>query len=584
MRKTSIFVLAFLVCGLLTVATAQEIYWGNSVPKGWNGTWPEKYLTVPEKTKFVETTSSLDVLKYIDVLRWNSENVGIINMFTSGLRKIGTAAVLANPRVASPEEAKASGKPVVYIQGNIHPPESECKEALLMLMRDILFGKKKYLLDNQIIIFCPNFNVDGNDTLGIHEGSDTPHLLGFRTNFQNLDLNRDALKLETPEVNGLYRNVIVPWDPVFLYDGHAMGRIDHGYAIVYANSTVPAAHPAPRGYVYETMEPALRQSVRDKFGLEIFTHCDFGYEDHTGLVTPPQTSGYENLSKKKKWPPTVWSHEAAIWTTEGKFIASSYGLRNRMSILAETPGHSNFERKIYAHYALVNEILEYTNTHGKEMMAICKKADEEVTAKVLAQAESGKLKNFIEGKYESWGKIDVLAYRKNEGSLIPGTSVPAQTSAEALGAPEVVHGVEHLTKPVGTKEATMPRGYLIPEEVGWLADKIRTLGVKVEVLDKPAKFTGEEFTVEKLVKVAYMQTGTSKITGSFATGVVKEFPAGTFKIDLSQPLGNLAFYALEPQISDSITGWGLLDNYLRSKGIGQRSVTYPVFKYLKSVE
>jgi hypothetical protein len=563
MKKLGLVFICALMCSWSVFGAPQEkkIYWGDDVPKGWNGSWPAKFLSVPERTNYAKTTSSYEIHEFIDMLKWNSENVGVINVFTSGLRKVCSAVVMANPRITTPEEAKASGKPVIYIQGNIHPPEAEAKEALLMLMRDILLGKKKYLLDNQIIICCPCFNVDGNDTWATTDG--TPHIIGTRTNMMNYDLNRDAIKLETIEVNGLYRSILNRWDPVFLYDGHAMGRVKHGYAIVYATSTVPTAHPGPRGYVFDTMFPALRESVRKDFGLEIFTHCMYDEEN---------------------WPPTVWSHDRAIWSTEGKFVASAFGLRNRMSILAETPGHPSFERKIYAHYALVHEILEYTNTHGKEMAEICKKADEDVVNKVLTQAESGELRNFVEGKYESWGKVDLLAYRKNEGLYIPGTSVRARTSASALGAPELVHGVEHLTKSVGTKEAAVPRGYLIPAELGFLADKLRAQNIKIEVLDKPVRVSGEEFVIDRMIKNRSWGYDMTKLLGGFFKGAVKEFPAGTFRVDMAQPLANLAFYCLEPEVGDNFVGWGLLDNYLKSLGVTERSIVYPIFKYFKVIE
>ena len=56
-------------------AAAQKIYWGDSVPAGWNGKWPAKFLTVPEKTNFARTASSTDVLEFIDALRWSSDKV-----------------------------------------------------------------------------------------------------------------------------------------------------------------------------------------------------------------------------------------------------------------------------------------------------------------------------------------------------------------------------------------------------------------------------------------------------------------------------------------------------------------------------
>ena len=65
------------------------------------------------------------------------------------------------------------------------------------------------------------------------------------------------------------------------------------------------------------------------------------------------------------------------------------------------PGHESFERRIYAHYALIAEILDYAAAHGKEMQEICRAADREVVEAVRSKAESGELRNWVAGKYES---------------------------------------------------------------------------------------------------------------------------------------------------------------------------------------
>jgi len=561
MKKAAIFVLAFFVFGLLAAAAAQKIYWGDSVPQGWNGNWSAKFLTVPEKTKYERTTSSYEILEFIDMLKWNSDKVHVVNMYTSAMRKVCPVVVLANPRVTTPEEAAKSGKTVIYLQGNIHPGEAEAKEALLMLTREILLGKMKHLLDNLIILVCPCFNIDGNDSWSLNDG--TPHI---GSGSGTMNLNRDAVKVESIEVTGLYRTIFNRWDPTLIYDGHAMGRVQHGYAIAYATSTVPAGHPGPRGYVFDKLFPAIRETTRKNFGLEVFTHCDID----------------------DKWPPTVWSHDEAIWTNEAKFVANAYGLRSRMSILAETPGHESFERKIYAQFALIAEILAYAGKHGQEMQEICRNADKEVVEAVKAKAETGELKNFVAGKYESWGKVDILAYRqRNVSGYIPGTSVRAKIPAHMLEAPEVVRGVENMTKPVGTMEATVPRGYLIPAEMSFIAEKLRTHNVKVEVLEKPVKARGEEFVIDRLAKGSrdfvsgYQMV---KLEGGFAKSPVKEFPAGSFRVDLAQPAANVAFYCLEPQAADGFVGWGVLTNYLVSIGADERSVVYPIYKYFKILE
>jgi hypothetical protein len=139
MKKIRVVVLLLLAA--TSTISSQKIYWGDAVPKGWNGKWPAKLLTVPEKTNFERTAMTMDVLEFIDALRWNSDKVHVFSVYTSPLRRICPAIVLANPRVTTPEEAAKSGKTVVYLQGNIHPYEMEGKEALLMLSREILFGK-----------------------------------------------------------------------------------------------------------------------------------------------------------------------------------------------------------------------------------------------------------------------------------------------------------------------------------------------------------------------------------------------------------------------------------------------------------
>ena len=558
-KKTTVTLILFLV--LVVTASAQRIYWGDSVPEGWNGKWPDKYLTVPEKTSYERTASSTEILEFVDTMRWNSDKVYAFSLYTSPQRRNCPAVVLASPRVTTPNEAARSGKTVVYLQGNIHPYEPEGKEALLMLTREILLGKMTPLLDNLIIIVCPSFNIDGNDTLNFNEG--TPHLTGTGNNSQNLNLNRDAVRVDTVEVAGLYRTIFNRWDPILFFDAHMMGRVQHGYANGYATCTVPAAHPAPRSYVFDTLFPAVREATRKNFGLEVFTHC--------GLDS--------------QWPPTVWGHDQAIWSNEAKFVANTYGLRNRMAILAETPGHESFQRRIYAHYALISEVLNFAALHGKEMQEICHRADAEVVETVKTKAESGLLTNFLAGKYESWGKVDVLAYRqRNTSELVPGTSVRAKMAAHMLGEPELVKGVEFMTKPVGTASAPVPRGYLIPAELGFIAEKLRIHNVRVEVLQKPIRVSGEEFVVDRIGQGRGGGYNMIKLDGAFTRMPDREFPAGTFHVDMAQPAANVAFYCLEPQAADGFAGSGVLDAYLKSMGADRGSVKYPVVKYYRILE
>src|SRR5262245_66335720 len=94
-----------------------------------------------------------------------------ISMFVSPMRKVAPAIVLSNPRVTSAQQARASGKNVVFLMGNIHPPEPEAAEALLLVARELLLGRHAGLLDSQNVVIAAFFIVDVTETFVTHEGS-----------------------------------------------------------------------------------------------------------------------------------------------------------------------------------------------------------------------------------------------------------------------------------------------------------------------------------------------------------------------------------------------------------------------------
>lgn len=543
-----------------TQAHQVKIYWADEVPKGWTGVWPAELQTVAERTKYTRTVSTLQLHEWIAALKLKSEFVHVVNMFTSPMRKVAPAIVIGNPRITSAQQAKQSGKPVVFLLGNIHPPESEAAEALMMVARDLAMGKHPAVLQNLIVMIAPVYNVDGTDTFVTQDGSlgsETPHIQGIRENSQGLDLNRDAVKLATVEGNGLARTLNT-WDPLLFLDGHLMSRVNHGYANTYGTTTVPAAAAGPRDYMHDTLFPAVREMTRKNFGLEVFSHA---------LATP------------NTFPPQAWSHDRAAWTVEAKFVVNDYGLRNRFAIITETPGQPTFERRIYAQYAYFTALLDYVAAHAKEMQAVVKAADDKTVADVLAGSEAGTLKNFLDGEYQSAGKIDVLAYRTNEPAYKPGTSLMSTKPGTASGAPEVVHNVDDLTKPVGTRTAWVPRGYLMPANMADVADKLRAHNIKVTVLDKTMRVEGEQFLIDKMRKVRSAGYDMTTLDGAFEKVAAREFPAGSFYVDMAQPMANAAFYYLEPQARDGFVGWWVLDEHLKSIGAGDKpGVVYPIFK------
>ena len=146
--------------------------------------------------------------------------------------------VVSRDKVSRPGDLARYGKPAVLVMANIHAGEVEGKEASLMLIRDIALGKFSGLLDSQVLLFIPIFNADGNDKLGHNRRDLGPELAGVRYNGQNLDLNRDYLKLESPEVQALV-GLFSAWDPVLTVDMHTTNGSYHREPVTYSTLLNP---------------------------------------------------------------------------------------------------------------------------------------------------------------------------------------------------------------------------------------------------------------------------------------------------------------------------------------------------------
>src|SRR5439155_16441519 len=95
-------------------------------------------------------------------------------------------------------------------------------------------------LKNLVLVFAPNFNADGNEKLGKNRTYQPgPEEVGTRANAQGLDLNRDFVKLESPEVRALVR-FLNQWDPAVFIDCHTTNGSFHRYTINYEVPLVPA--------------------------------------------------------------------------------------------------------------------------------------------------------------------------------------------------------------------------------------------------------------------------------------------------------------------------------------------------------
>ncbi len=510
--------------------------------------WPEALLITPEKTFFAKTSSHQEVMDFLEKIQELSDNVHVISMGKSREGRDIPVAVLARPAVRTAAEAKASGKLVVYVQGNIHGGEVEGKEALLILMRDILLGDKQNLLDNQIILFAPIYNTDGNDKM--EKGrrpsqEDSPLEVGTRANGDGLDLNRDGIKMETLETQGLITNVIGPWDPQLFVDLHTTNGTWHAYSLTWAPSYHYAGEAITSEYTNDVMLNEVTRVVEQKYGLYL--------------------SPYGDYNLREGWPVKNFY----TYNHHPRYLVNQFGLRNRMAILSEAFSHERFYQRINSTYAFVTEILTFANAHGSEIRAINNQSEQLAISNVLNHAGKARKGVRFEMKpdrvFNEFRTYDYVGYQDSVG----------RTRWARTGKIVLLDSVTYHARFVPVVESTLPRGYVIPAKFTSVIELLKRQGVMVAQLEKSKSFSGEVFNVSAYKKSQRSFEGhfMATVDGSFSPAA-RKFRKGDYVVDLAQPLANLIFYILEPQSDDGLVTWNFFDDYF-APGAGE----YPIFKY-----
>jgi hypothetical protein len=507
--------------------------------------------TRAERTSYLETSRYADVVSFLDSLRVLGVPYAFGSIGKSHEGRDIPYVIASRPLVRTPQEARASGRPIVYVQANIHAGEVEGKEALLALLRDLAQANAPGVLDSIVLIAVPIYNADGNERVGPQERQRSeqngPELVGQRPNAQGLDLNRDYVKAEAPETRASLA-MFNAWDPDVFVDLHTTDGSFHGYALTYSPSLNPAA---PLGPYTRRLLAELRTRVRDRDGVETFDYGNF--DDPGGEVT------------------TDTVH--ASWSTydhRPRFGTNYYGLRGRIGILSEAYSHDPFERRVRATYAFVRELLSMVAERGRVLRAMKRGSDTD------AHVES------------------YVAIR----AALPATAAPApvtyevlaRTGDSSLSQPGVPRGLRRtgelrtrsipvFDRFVATLSVKLPDGYLVGARDTALLGRLALHGVTVTELpglgpERDRPFPGaEEFVVDSIARSPreFQRHHEVRLVGHWAPAAA--LTRRDWRLaHTDNHVGILATYLLDPQSDDSFVTWNVLD---ASLAVGSR---YPVLR------
>jgi hypothetical protein len=484
-------------------------------------------LTVAESSGYRATSTHAEVMAFIgDLERRKSPLLQVSSFGESPQGRDLALIVLSSAGVRDAAAARALGRPVVLLQNCIHAGEVEGKESALMLVRDLVAGKVAGLLDRITVLVIPVLNPDGNDAMDVGNraaqierliGQSGPSRVGTRVTAAGINLNRDYIRQEGPEMRLLQTRVAQVWEPDLTVDSHATNGSVHRLAMTYdIPHTVESGRREPITFMRHTLLPEVTEAVRQGFGLLSGWYGNFVEDervlDRSGVADPESPVG-------EGW--MTYPHHP-------RFGSNYRGLGNRLDLLLECYSYLTFEERVRTTYAWQLEILK----------AVARRADE-VRQLVLACA----------------APPDRVAVRYRLEAFAEPVEVPTRHPRTPTGAETSVR-IPHLGRFVGTAVVDRPRAYVLP---GRLAPFLRGHGLRVSAAPAQATVEVPTFTgASRETGRAILEAGGVGLREVSWSRRSQPLPAGSIVLPTDQPLGALAVYLGEPESDDGLVENGLL--------------------------
>ena len=458
--------------------------------------------------------------------------------------KFGRSAEGRPMRALLASRADPRKVPVVMLQGGIHPGESDGKDAGFIALRELL-GESAApgALGRIAILFVPAFNVDGHERFGRwnRPNQNGPEETGWRTTGQNLNLNRDYMKADAPEMRAML-GLIRAWDPLVCADLHVTDGAD------FQPDVSLQAEPINQG------DAAL---------------CPAGRELRDALIARLRRSGSMPLPFYPDLAQTDDPSSGFLLTVYSpRFSTGYFPQRNRFTVLVETHSWKDYATRVRVTRNAIIGLAELVAEHGVRWRELTREAD-------AASMRLGGTEVVLD--YSSAWREGTSAGRAGEvgargGELIdfPGYAYTRETSPIS-GEPVTVYDprrpqiwrVPFRDQVAPALVVKAPRaGYVVP--CAWAADigaRLELHGITFETV--PAARAGVRV---QAFRASHARFGSAPFEGRLRAQLsgawqddIQDIGAGALFVPMAQAGARLVMHLLEPQAPDSFAAWGFFN-------------------------
>ncbi|MFZ1731452.1 MAG: M14 family metallopeptidase [Bacteroidota bacterium] len=443
--------------------------------------------------------------------------------------------VLSKEGHFTPEAARRSGQEVILIQSGIHAGEIDGKDASLMLLREIAITRSlEDLADEVVILFMPIFNLDGHERISPFNriNQNGPEEMGWRTTAQNLNLNRDYMKADAPEMRAWLR-AFTAWGVDMLIDCHVTDGIDFQYNASYAMET----HGNMAAPVASWQKKLAKSFLR---GME-----------QAGDPLVPYVFQREDKDLSKG---------LVDWASQPRLSTGYAAVRNRANLLIETHMLKPYKDRVTATYRLLIEVLRFINDNDGDLRDAIEEAEEEDVRRIQESDTTA-----FPLTFRSVGQTGSIKFRGYESefrkSAISGGEYQVWDHSKPFTVELPFYGD---VQPVASVH--LPRYYLIPQEWKDVTDILNLHGVQLRQLSESTAMPVETYVFSDAKWRDRPYEGRFPVQFSTRTRLdTVRYPAGTWVVDLAQPAMRVAVNLLEPAAPDALVYWGFFTAVFEQK-------------------
>ena len=424
---------------------------------------------------------------------------------------------------------KAKEKTTVLINNAIHPGEPDGVNACVLWLEEWIRGGKR--CENlPVVAIIPAYNVGGMMNRSSHSraNQDGPEEYGFRGSAQNLDLNRDFIKMDSKNMFA-FASIYQAVNPDVFIDTHVSNGADYQYILTLITSMKERSAPSISKLTLQSLVPAIEKELLKK-KINLFPYVEL-MEDtpDKGIMAfndlPRYSMGYASLF-------------------------------HSISFTTETHMLKPFPQRVQATKDFIIEILKWTSENKVQV--------EKARVEAIQWQRNQKYFKF---NYELTGQRDSILFLGFEHSY---------KKSEVTGFDRLFYDrikpYERLIPRFQTyttqDSVRIPKFYIVRHEAFEVINRLNANGVEMKVVDNDTVVKGVD-----LIIGLYKNT-TKPYEGHFLHSQVEcnekenlEIPLkkGDVIISTDQDRRCFIIAVLEPRAEDSYFSWNYFDSYLQQK-------------------